>query len=133
MDFNVINKVGAFLVQDGKVLVAQRKDNGKWEFPKGVIGEDEKVEAAVTRAMQTCLGIDGKPTQEIGSVENQDGSNIEIIMYIVVESSDTLDIKLSEHSDYLFCKVVQLNAMDLVDTDKKLIADYEEEIKRIIQ
>jgi len=133
MDFNVLNKVGTFLVQDGKVLVAQRKDNGKWEFPKGTINEDEKVETAVSRTMQTCLGIDGKPMQEIGSVESQTDNTIEIIMYIVVESANTLDIKLTEHSDYLFCKVTQLNAMDLADTDKKLIADYEEEIKRIIQ
>ena len=96
------------------------------------LGKPESKEKVVT-LLKNSLGIDGKTVQEMGSVESQDGNNISIIMYIVVESDKTLDIKLSEHSDYIFMNKAKLSMIDLIDSDKKFISDYQEEIAKMVQ
>src|SRR5262245_10781977 len=51
--------VGAVIVQDGKILIAQRKDEGpfpgKWEFPGGKVALDETDEQALTREISEEL------------------------------------------------------------------------------
>lgn len=132
MDFNLINVVAAFLVQDGKVLVAKRNDTGKWEFPGGKMSEDEKTESELTRKISEELGITVKAVEEMGSVEYHDGTDIYIIMFIVSTCDDIGNIKMSVHSEYKFCSYNELSALDLAEPDRNFITDYEEEIKKKI-
>ena len=132
MDFNLINVAAAFIVQDGKVLVAKRNDTGKWEFPGGKMNEDEKTETALVREINEELGVTVKAVEEMGSVEYHDGADIYIIMFIVSSCDNIGGIKLSAHSEYKFCSYNELFELDLAEPDKNFIIDFEEEIKKKI-
>ena len=57
----MIAVVAALIVQDGKLLIAQRPDGkhmaGKWEFPGGKIEKGETPEAALERELSEELGV----------------------------------------------------------------------------
>ncbi|GAA0904101.1 NUDIX hydrolase [Virgisporangium aurantiacum] len=46
--------------EDGRVLVIQRRDNGEWQIPGGILERDESIHAGLKREVneETCLVIE---------------------------------------------------------------------------
>jgi 8-oxo-dGTP diphosphatase len=61
--------VAAVIVQDGKILICQRKADQefpfKWEFPGGKIEKGEETTAALRRELQEELGVDAEIGAEL--------------------------------------------------------------------
>ena len=51
---------------DGKVLVAQRRDNGKWQLPGGVLELDESIHQGVRREVLEETGVLVEPERLTG-------------------------------------------------------------------
>src|SRR5687767_6615083 len=66
---NSVEVVAGLIVQEGLLLVCQRKEEGtfplKWEFPGGKVESDEGHEAALCRALVEELGIRADKLREI--------------------------------------------------------------------
>lgn len=55
---------------DGRVLVVQRRDNGQWQIPGGVLELDESIHAGVRREVLEETGLVIEPTQLTGVYKN---------------------------------------------------------------
>jgi 8-oxo-dGTP diphosphatase len=63
--------VAAVVTDDvGRVLVVQRRDNGKWEIPGGVLELDESVHAGVRREVEEETGLLVEPDRLTGVYKN---------------------------------------------------------------
>ncbi|ALE86293.1 NUDIX hydrolase [Pseudonocardia sp. HH130629-09] len=48
---------GVTVREDGRILVVQRRDNGRWEAPGGVLEQDETFEQGVVREIAEETGV----------------------------------------------------------------------------
>jgi ADP-ribose pyrophosphatase YjhB (NUDIX family) len=55
---------------DGQVLVAQRRDNGKWQLPGGVLELDESIHQGVRREVLEETGVLVEPERLTGVYKN---------------------------------------------------------------
>jgi 8-oxo-dGTP diphosphatase len=63
--------VAAVVTDDSdRVLVIQRRDNGAWQLPGGVLELDESPEAGVRREVQEETGVDVQPERLTGVYKN---------------------------------------------------------------
>jgi 8-oxo-dGTP pyrophosphatase MutT (NUDIX family) len=63
--------VGGIVVDDaGRVLVIQRRDNGRWEPPGGVLELGEDIEAAVRREIREETGVEVEVRHLTGVYKN---------------------------------------------------------------
>src|SRR5674476_315606 len=52
-----VSVAGVVIDADGRVLVIQRRDNGQWEAPGGILELDETLEQGVQREVKEETGI----------------------------------------------------------------------------
>ncbi|MFI6576803.1 NUDIX hydrolase [Nocardiopsis sp. NPDC050513] len=57
MPLHSVSVAGAVIRDDGRMLAIQRRDNGSWEPPSGVLGLDETPEEGVVREVLEETGI----------------------------------------------------------------------------
>jgi len=63
--------VAAVIVNaEGSVLLIQRRDNGKWEPPGGVLELDEQITAGLRREVREETGLDVEPERLTGVYKN---------------------------------------------------------------
>lgn len=55
---------------DGQVLVIQRRDNGDWQLPGGVLELDERIEDGLRREVEEETGVKIAPGQLTGVYKN---------------------------------------------------------------
>jgi 8-oxo-dGTP diphosphatase len=55
---------------DGRVLVVQRRDNGKWEIPGGILELDESIHDGVRREVAEETGVQIEPQRLTGVYKN---------------------------------------------------------------
>jgi 8-oxo-dGTP pyrophosphatase MutT (NUDIX family) len=65
-----VSVAGAVIRSDGRVLVVQRRDNGNWEPPGGVLELDETFEACVRREVAEETGVDVAVERLTGGYKN---------------------------------------------------------------
>ena len=120
----IIQVVAAVMVQDGKVLVAQRpegcKHGGKWEFPGGKIDAGETPEEALSRELAEELGIHAHISEFLGEVIHQ-YSTATILLQAFRVSSWKGQITLLEHQKIVFVKPEELAFIDMTDADRQLL------------
>src|SRR5258708_4402529 len=54
----------------GHVLVVQRRDNGEWQIPGGVLELDESIPAGVRREVEEETGLQVQPSRLTGVYKN---------------------------------------------------------------
>jgi 8-oxo-dGTP diphosphatase len=65
-----VSVTGVVTDDDGRVLVIQRRDNGHWELPGGVLELDESIEAGMRREVEEETGIQTEPIGLTGVYKN---------------------------------------------------------------
>jgi 8-oxo-dGTP diphosphatase len=55
---------------DGRVLVVQRRDNGEWQIPGGVLELDESIHAGLQREVEEETGLIVEPERLTGIYKN---------------------------------------------------------------
>jgi 8-oxo-dGTP diphosphatase len=87
----MVEVVAAVMMRDGKILIGQRKPNGrhplKWEFPGGKVEPGEDPRAALTRELREELSVDAVIGEELDSYEvsYEDGFRLMLHFYRVTE------------------------------------------------
>lgn len=112
--------VELFLVDDGKVLLAERVNKplrGEWFWPGGRLYKGEKLEEAVHRIAREELGIEVKIEEQLGfyshfwnesPFENVESVHTVNIVYRVRPVEDVKNINLDDqHEDYKFISEIE--------------------------
>lgn len=123
-DLNSIRKtynvVGAAIMMDDRVLIAQRKDkelNGKWEFPGGKIEIGETPEEALQREIKEELGIDVSVHERIDSSYCEyKNYNVNLTVFKCTKIDDK-DIKDTEHNQLKWIDANKILEEDMADAD----------------
>ena len=126
---DVVQVVGAALVDDGRVLVAQRSGgpyDGCWEFPGGKVepGEDEL--AALVREIGEELGVAVVPQAFLGAVVldgvvagGLPGASTLRVWSARVETGS--EVTAHEHSELRGLTADELESLDWIPADRPLL------------
>ena len=127
---NTINKVikvvGGLIIQEDKLLIAQRKKNTdhplKWEFPGGKINENESPEDALKREFKEELDI------KINSFEflidyfyDYEISLKKIHLFFYIINSFQGLMKKNVHQNLKWIEIKDISHYDFLDGDRELI------------
>jgi 8-oxo-dGTP diphosphatase len=122
---NRINVVGGIIVDENKILIAQRsnqKDHPlKWEFPGGKIQENENPIEALKREIKEELSIDIKKSKFLldYQYDYQDIKKIHLYFYKIDEYVGK--VKNIEHNQLLWIQRNHLEKLDFLDGDRMII------------
>jgi 8-oxo-dGTP diphosphatase len=114
------------LERDGRVLVARRKPGlhmgGKWEFPGGKIEADESPEQSLARELREELDL----RTRIGGLLCRarwagEGVSLELLVYRVESFEGTPTLR--EHEEIRWVLPGELRALDLADSDRKVVEE----------
>jgi len=118
-----IDVVAAILINNDKVLIAQRADNdplaGYWEFPGGKIEEGETPEASLIREMQEefCINIEVREFFE-SSLFSYDQGTIRLLTYMCRWTGG--EIRSTVHHDYAWVAINELDQYTFAPADRQL-------------
>ncbi|MCE1195320.1 NUDIX domain-containing protein [bacterium] len=117
--------VAGIAVREGRILVAKRVEGGpiglRWEFPGGKVEEGESDEAALVREFDEELGIAVRPLRRIGEGSFDSPSGRRQLAAWLVELPPGSAFQLREHSDIAWVDALALEAIDLADSDRRLL------------
>lgn len=116
----------AIIFHEQKILVTQRgpfmKHPSKWEFPGGKIEAGENEEACIHREIYEELNITIEIKHRMVSVLHAyDSVQIELIPFIAEFKHGV--ITLREHMHYKWLPLEELNNLDWVAADVKVVGD----------
>jgi len=127
----MIEVVAAIIINNGKVLIAQRADNqnlsGKWEFPGGKIETGETREECLVREIEEELGIKIKVDDFFGeNIYKYDTGKIKLMAYKAkwIEG----EIQLTVHSQVKWVKPRELENYDFAPSDIYFVNKLKEEM-----
>lgn len=125
---DVVQVVGAALVSDGRVLVAQRGAGpfaGLWEFPGGKVERGESELAALVRECREELSVEIAPQAFLGEVPlpgvvagGAPGASTLRVWWGRIVAGDPVD---HEHSELRWATAGELEALDWIPADRPLL------------
>lgn len=112
---------------EGQVLVTQRSEQMrlplKWEFPGGKIEPGETAQECLIREISEELGVTIEITASLKPAVHDNGK--QIIKLIPFECSIiTGEIKLAEHTAFLWLMPEELSGLDWAEADLPVLQDY---------
>ncbi len=128
-----IEVVAAIVVNDGKILCAQRGKNKldylseKFEFPGGKLESDETLEQALAREMREELNMLISVDRLLLTVEHT-YPDFKIIMHSFICYTQSRDLVLNEHLQALWLTIEELDALDWAAADIPIV----EQLKAIM-
>jgi 8-oxo-dGTP diphosphatase len=85
MSETTVEVVAAVVTRDGKILIGQRKRNGrhplKWEFPGGKVEPGEDPRAALARELREELSVAAVIGEEMDSYEVRYGDGFRVLLH----------------------------------------------------
>lgn len=120
-----VNVVAAIIVKDSEIFVTQRgygDFKGMWEFPGGKIELGEAPEKALVREIKEELSATIKVGEWVGTVE-YDYPTFHLVMRTFICSIESGELILKEHDAAKWVTLKELNNVDWLPADKKLIDD----------
>ena len=125
---DVVQVVGAALVADGRVLVAQRDAGpfaGLWEFPGGKVERGESELAAVVRECREELSVDVEPQAFLGEVPlpgvvagGAPGASTLRVWWGRVAAGELV---AHEHAELRWVQAEELDALAWIPADRPLL------------
>jgi 8-oxo-dGTP diphosphatase len=108
----------------GRFFIARRAGGGdmggKWEFPGGKVDEGESDEAALTREYAEEFGVDITLGAFLGSAAFEHrGIPYRVNAYRIFLPHTKLS--LSEHTQWRWAALEEIEGLDFVDSDLKLV------------
>ncbi|GGU97082.1 NUDIX hydrolase [Actinomadura cremea] len=94
-----VSVAGVVLDDQGRALLIQRRDNGRWEAPGGVLERDEDIITGVRREVQEETGLRVTPISLTGVYKNMSRSIVALVFRCEVEDGS---LTLSDESK-AFC------------------------------
>ena len=121
MSRHLIRVVAAVIVQDGKILLGQRKTTDthplKWEFPGGKLERGESPRKALVRELREELGIEARIGPQLVRYEHTypRRTTIQLLFFIVREFSGAPAAYAFEQ--IVWEELTKLPAYDFLDGD----------------
>ncbi|HSO85796.1 MAG TPA: NUDIX domain-containing protein [Draconibacterium sp.] len=114
----------AIIIHQNKILVNQRNTSSdhplKWEFPGGKLKPGETEEKCIVREIREELEIEIEIRKPMVSLIHDYGfKKIELIPFLCVLKSG--ELKLKEHHDFNWVTLKELEKIDFVAADRRLI------------
>jgi len=120
-----IQVVAALLVQDQKILIAQRLQKksfgGKWELVGGKIEKNETPQAALQRELAEEMGINAQIGDFFMQVQHQ-YPDFQICLSVYWVTDFEGQIRLTDHSQALWVSPNELKNYDFTEADLPIIA-----------
>ena len=118
--------VAGILIHQGKVFTAKRGSegsfSGRWEFPGGKVEEGESDEAAIVREFGEEFGIAVRALRPLGESIFAHRGTDRILAAWLIEIAPFTRPKLLEHEEIAWAEGTELEALELVDSDRKLLS-----------
>ena len=135
-EMKLIEVVAAIIRCNNKILATQRGDGtykDGWEFPGGKIELGEKPQQALIREIREELNVDIE-VQMLIDIVDHDYPDFHIKMYCFLCEIKAGKMMLNEHKDSQWLMAEQLNSVEWLPADKKIlpklkciIANYDKE------
>jgi 8-oxo-dGTP diphosphatase len=125
----MIRVVCALIYSDAGLLLTQRKDNGKWEFPGGKLRTNETINSGIVREIKEELGISVSSGAIIGEIECQD---YQLIFIECQYKNPQCSISLNDHMDLKWINSrSQIQGIDqvLLEGDRLFVERFIEKLK----
>jgi ADP-ribose pyrophosphatase YjhB (NUDIX family) len=74
-----VSVAGVIIDDHGRVLLAQRRDNGHWEAPGGVLERDEDITTGLLREIHEETGLHVEPVALTGVYKNMTRSIVALV------------------------------------------------------
>ncbi|WP_346855385.1 NUDIX domain-containing protein [uncultured Draconibacterium sp.] len=114
----------ALIVSEGKVLIAQNKEDSdhpfQWEFPGGKLKAGETEEQCICREIKEELELEIRILERLLGVEYDYGIK-KIMLIPFVCSIESGELKLNDHIITAWVEMAELGTVDFSAADKKLI------------
>lgn len=78
--------VAGAVVNEGRVLIIKRRDNGHWEPPGGVLELDETIEEGLVREIREETGVEAVPEALTGAYKNMERGIVALVFRCSVEA-----------------------------------------------
>jgi 8-oxo-dGTP diphosphatase len=110
----------AILINDEKIIIAQRKSTGKlpnkWEFPGGKVENNETPEQCLKRELKEEFDIDVSVGEYLGSsIYHYDHISIELLAYRTFWEGGRF--KLKDHDDFAWISLEHISEYDFAPAD----------------
>ncbi len=119
--------IAGIVISDGKILIAHRnltgQMGGRWEFPGGKLEAGETDEETVIREFHEEFGVEVEVGEKIAETSFfHNGKEVSLHAYRVFVPHNGIETSyvLSEHSEYRWAELSELEALPFVDSDMKL-------------
>ncbi|MDR2795374.1 MAG: (deoxy)nucleoside triphosphate pyrophosphohydrolase [Spirochaetaceae bacterium] len=116
--------VAGIAVQDGKLFVARRRAGGamgeKWEFPGGKLENGESCEQALAREFMEEFGVGVSVGEQLAESEFENNGQTRRLKAFRINFLSS-DFKLCEHTDWRWASYGEIEAMDFIPSDLKLL------------
>jgi 8-oxo-dGTP diphosphatase len=122
-----VRVVAGAIVQNGAVLLARRSptrtEPGRWELPGGKVEPGETDQQALRRELAEELSLATRVFEQISpAVEVEPG--VDLLCYRAELTSDE-PVRLIDHDAYRWVRPDELDAMDLLESDKRFVASLQ--------
>ena len=121
-----VEVVAAVILHNQKILCVQRSENKyayiskKFEFPGGNMEEGETKKQTIIREIKEELNMDIIPIKELKTVEHE-YPDFSLKMHSFISECLSTEVFLSEHIDYKWLSVSELETLDWAAADLPIV------------
>ena len=121
-----VEVVAAVIMHNQKILCVQRSENKyayiskKFEFPGGKMEEGETKKQTIIREIKEELNMDIIPIKELNTVEHE-YPDFNLKMHSFISECLSTEVFLSEHIDYKWLSVSELETLDWAAADLPIV------------
>ena len=121
-----VEVVAAVIMHNQKILCVQRSENKyayiskKFEFPGGKMEEGETKKQTIIREIKEELNMDIIPIKELKTVEHE-YPDFNLKMHSFISECLSTEVFLSEHIDYKWLSVSELETLDWDAADLPIV------------
>ena len=128
-----VSVAAAVVGDDGRVLAIQRRDNGAWEPPGGILELDESITAGLRREVREETGLDVEPDRLTGVYKNMNRGVVALVfrchptggeLQPTDETKDARWLTVQEISD-LMTDAYAVRLLDSLSSDNPSIRSHD--------